>query len=85
MHQVVLLSGCIKADKPYLVLILFLKGGGEDCADAKGHPCPEPDCNVVCDKAHKLKLHMLSHSVERPFKVKSWEQNFNCLSLLCLF
>lgn len=44
------------------------QGGGDDCSDAKGHPCPEPDCNVVCDKAHKLKLHMLSHSVERPFK-----------------
>lgn len=23
MHQVVLLSGCIKADKPYFVLIFF--------------------------------------------------------------
>lgn len=41
----------------------------EECVDGKGHACPVPDCNVVCSKAYKLKLHMLSHSGERPFKV----------------
>jgi len=40
----------------------------EECADDKGHVCPHPDCNVVCSKAYKLKLHMLSHTGERPFK-----------------
>lgn len=44
------------------------QGGAGESLDGKGHACPVPDCNVVCAKAYKLKLHMLSHSEERPFK-----------------
>ena len=41
----------------------------EECTDGKGHVCPHPDCNKVCSKAYKLKLHMLTHTGERPHKV----------------
>ncbi|XP_073255988.1 uncharacterized protein [Porites lutea] len=40
----------------------------EQCSDGKRHVCPHPDCNVVCSKASKLKLHVLVHTGERPFK-----------------
>lgn len=43
----------------------------EQCSDGKRHVCPHPDCNVVCSKASKLKLHMLVHTGERPFKVST--------------
>ncbi|XP_048581693.1 uncharacterized protein LOC5518743 isoform X2 [Nematostella vectensis] len=34
----------------------------------KVHVCPHPDCKKVCQRAHRLKLHMLSHTGERPYK-----------------
>lgn len=40
----------------------------DECVDGKGHLCPHPGCNKVCAKAYKLKLHMLSHTGERPYK-----------------
>ena len=49
--------------------ILIHSQEDEECADGKGHVCPHPDCNKVCSKAYKLKLHMLMHTGERPYKV----------------
>ena len=50
--------------------ILIHSQEDEECADGKGHVCPHPDCNKVCSKAYKLKLHMLTHTGERPYKVQ---------------
>ena len=49
--------------------ILIHSQEDEECTDGKGHVCPHPDCNKVCSKAYKLKLHMLTHTGERPYKV----------------
>ena len=50
-------------------LIVLHSQEDEECADGKGHVCPHPGCNKVCSKAYKLKLHMLTHTGERPYKV----------------
>ena len=61
----------LEDDEVSKLMIFFVLYSQEDeeCADGKGHACPHPDCNKVCSKAYKLKLHMLTHTGERPYKV----------------
>ena len=64
-----IIAQSLMKDNNIIVVICNQQEDEEQCSDGKRHVCPQPDCNVVCSKASKLKLHMLVHTVERPFKV----------------